>query len=238
MAHRQTNRDGLHIRHELTSANDSDTAHREVLRRMETYGKDPDASDYEVAKDTVLLLRALNHRLRHFKAQILADIKIREYNQTLRPQPQTDTPSEARDRRYTLPSTTPPTEVRRPEHTHTSDDGERRGFSPIWQPKTTEEIRPQTKSSASGTMMSDEPRPPDAGKDKSTNEDPVDPNPQANEITTNQQQLQTPEHATPVKSDDDETSTATDHTGIAHHGFLLDIFKFFQFLMMSWNVGW
>ena len=121
MARRQTNRDGLHIRHELTSANDSDTAHREVLRRMETYGKDPDASDYKVARDTVLLLRALKHRVRHFKAQILADIKIREYNETLRPQPQTDTPPKARDRQCTLPSTIPLTEVRRPERTHNVD---------------------------------------------------------------------------------------------------------------------
>ena len=93
MAHRQTNRDGLHIRHELTSANDSDTAHREVLRRMETYGKDPDATLQEVARDTILLLRALNHRLHHFQAQIVADIKIREsYNRTPRSQPQTGIP--------------------------------------------------------------------------------------------------------------------------------------------------
>ena len=91
MAHRQKNRDGLPTRHRLTAANDPDTAHREVLRRLETYGKDPDASLHEVAKDTVLLLRALNHRLHHFQAQILADIKLREsYNKTLRPQPQND----------------------------------------------------------------------------------------------------------------------------------------------------
>ena len=80
MAHRQKNRDGTPIRHELTAANDCDTAHREVLQRMETYGKDPDATLEEVSRDTVLLLRALNHRVRHFQAQILADIRIRESN--------------------------------------------------------------------------------------------------------------------------------------------------------------
>ena len=213
----------------------TDTAHREVLRRMETYGKDPDASDYEVAKDTVRLLCALNHRLRHFQAQILADIKIREsYNQTLRPQPQADTPPEARHHRYTLLSTTPPTIVHRPERTHTIDADGRRGSSPIRRPTETEEIQPQTNSSTPGTTTSDEPRPPDADKgnlysathiyretkflellNKSTDDDLVDPKPHESEITMDQQQLQTPEHATPVKSDDSEhTSTTPDHTGL------------------------
>ena len=98
MAHRQKNRDGTPIRHELTAANDCDTAHREVLRRMETYGKDPDATLEEVSRDTVLLLRALNHRVRHFQARILADIKIREsYDHTPRSQSWSDNPPRTRD---------------------------------------------------------------------------------------------------------------------------------------------
>ena len=234
MARRQTNRDGLRIRHELTSADDSDTAHREVLRRMETYGKDPDASNYEVAKDTVLLLRALNDRFRHFKAQILADIKMRECNQTLRPQPQSDTPPEARNRRYTLPSTTPPMGIRSPEHTHAIDADEGRGSSPIWRPTRTKEVQPQIKSSTLGTTAPDEPRPQDADKsnlclvthicqetkfldllDKPTDDNPVDPKPQVNEIIANQRQLRTPEHAT-VNSDDNRYTPATpDYTGFA-----------------------
>ena len=108
----ETNRDGTHIRHELTSANDSDTAHREVLRRMETYGKDPDADPLDMAKNTVLLLRALNHCLYHFQAQILADIKIREsYNKLPRSQQRDDTYSETRDHCCTLTSPAPPTGV-------------------------------------------------------------------------------------------------------------------------------
>ena len=102
MAHRQKNRDGTPIRHELTAANDCDTAHREVLHRMETYGKDPDATLEEVSRDTVLLLRALNHHVRHFQAQILADIKIREsYNRTPRSQPQSGNPPDTRNRHHT-----------------------------------------------------------------------------------------------------------------------------------------
>ena len=184
---------------------------------METYGKDPDASDYKVARDTVLLLRALNHRVRHFKAQILADIKIREYNETLRPQPQTDTPPKARDCQHTLPSTIPPTEVRRPEHTHNIDTDEGRGSSPVWRPTQIEEVQPQTKSSTLGTTTSDKPHPPDADEGKLTDDDPVDLQPQVSEIIANQQQPRTPEHATINSNDNRYTPTTLDHTGFAQN---------------------
>ena len=192
----ETNRDGTHIRHELTSANDSDTAHREVLRRMETYGKDPDASDYKVARDTVLLLRALNHRVRHFKAQILADIKIREYNETLRLQSQTDTTPKARNRQRTPPSNLPPEGMRRSEYTHNIDVDEEEGSLPAWRPIQIEEVQPQTKSPTPGTTTSDKPHPSDADGSKSKDNDPADLQPQVSEITANQQQPQTPEYAT------------------------------------------
>ena len=110
MAHRQKNRDGIPVRHELTAANDCDTAHQEVLRCMETYGKDPDTTLHEVARDTVLLLLTLNHRLHHFQARILTHIKIREsYNRTPRSQPQTGIPPRTRDRHCTRTSPMPPT---------------------------------------------------------------------------------------------------------------------------------
>ena len=52
---------------------------------------------------------------------------------------------------------------------------------------------------------------------KDKNDDPVDPKPQVSEIATNQQQLKTPEHAAPVNSDDNGTSTTQDHTGFAQN---------------------
>ena len=214
----ETNRDGLHIRHELTSANDSDTAHREVLRRMETYGKDPDASDYKVARDTVLLLHALNHRVRHFKAQILADIKIREYNETLRLQSQIDdTPPKARERQHTLPSSIPPTGMRRSEHTHNIDTDEEKGSPPVWRPIQIEEVQPQTKPSTPGTTTSDKPHPSDAGGSKSNDDDPVDLQPQVSETTVNQQQPQTPEYATIDGNDNRYTPINPDQTGFAQN---------------------
>ena len=179
---------------------------------METYGKDPDASDYKVARDTVLLLRALNHRVRHFKAQILADIKIREYNETLRPQPQTDTPPRTRDCQHTLPSTIPPTEVRRPEHTHNIDTDEGRGSLPVWRPTQIEEVQPQTKSSTLGTTTSDKPHPPDADESTLTDDDPVDLQPQVSEIIANQQQTHTTEYAAINNHDNRYTPTTLDHT--------------------------
>ena len=141
MAHRQKNRDGTPIRHELTAANDCDTAHREVLRRMETYGKDPDATLEEVSRDTVLLLRALNHRVRHFQAQILADIKIREsYNRTPRSQPQGDNPPGTRDHHYTHTSSWESPS----ERTHKTDADEKYRPPPAWQPAKNEETQPVT----------------------------------------------------------------------------------------------
>ena len=158
MAHRQKNRDGLPTRHRLTAANDADTAHREVLHRMETYGKDPDASLHEVAKDTVLLLRALNHRLHHFQAQILADIKLREsYNEIPRPQLQDDIYSGTRDHPCTLTSPAPPMGVSRSECVHTTDADEKNS-SPVWQSTKAEEAQPQANLSAPDTTTSDKPR--------------------------------------------------------------------------------
>ena len=228
MAHRQKNRDGLPIRHELTAANDSDMAHREVLRRMETYGKDPDASLHEVAKDTVLLLRALNHRLHHFQAQILADIKIREsYNQTLRPQPQTDISPGTRDRRCTLTSPTPLMRVSRSECAHTTDADEKKNSSPIRRSTKAEEVQPQTNLSAPDTTTSDKPRSSDANRgnlysakqiyretqlmsktDEPINTNPVNPKPQVGVIATNQHQPQTLKHATPINDNGNENTSA------------------------------
>ena len=108
MAHRQKNNDGPPTRHELTAANDPDTAHREVLRHLESYGNQPNASIQQVAADTVLLLQALGHHLHHFQAQILADIKLRESaNRTPRPQPQDVTDQEAVNHHCTLTSPIP-----------------------------------------------------------------------------------------------------------------------------------
>ena len=143
MAHRQKNRDGTPIRHELTAANDCDTAHREVLQRMETYGKDPDATLEEVSRDTVLLLRALNHRVRHFQAQILADIRIRESNNcTPRSQPQSGGPPRTRDHHYTHTSRESPSEQR--HGTDADEEGQTPQPSPARQPVKNEETRPIT----------------------------------------------------------------------------------------------
>ena len=143
MAHRQKNRDGTPIRHELTAANDCDTAHREVLRRMETYGKDPDATLEEVSRDTVLLLRALNHRVRHFQAQILADIKIREsYHRTPRTQPQSINPSRTRDRHYT--HTSYPVRESSFRQAQRTDANEKSNPPPMRQPAENEETQPTT----------------------------------------------------------------------------------------------
>ena len=152
MAHRQKNRDGTPIRHELTAANDCDTAHREVLHRMETYGKDPDATLEEVSRDTVLLLRALNHRVRHFQAQILADIKIREsYNRTPRSQSQSDNPPGARDRHYThTPTLTRESTLKQ---TPRMDADEKNNPPPARQPAKNEVTQPITGRSALNMTM-------------------------------------------------------------------------------------
>jgi hypothetical protein len=153
MAHRQKNRDGTPIRHELTAANDCDTAHREVLRRMETYGKDPDATLEEVSRDTVLLLRALNHRVRHFQAQILADIKIREsHNRTPRSQPQSGNPQRARDHHYTHTSSRESPS----EQTHRTDADEKDKPPPARQPVKNEETQPTTGQPAFNKTITNE----------------------------------------------------------------------------------
>ena len=159
MAHRQKNRDGTPIRHELTAANDCDTAHREVLRRMETYGKDPDATLEEVSRDTVLLLRALNHRVRHFQAQILADIKIREsHNHTPRSQPQSGGPAGARDHHYTHTSSWESPS----ERTHRTDADEKYRPPPAWQPAKNEETQPVTGQPVLNKTVTNEHPSPDA----------------------------------------------------------------------------
>ena len=176
MAHRQKNRDGTPIRHELTAANDCDTAHREVLRRMETYGKDPDAALEEVSRDTVLLLRALNHRVRHFQAQILADIKIREsYHRTPRTQPRNVNPTRIRDRHYTNTSypvressfrqvqRTDANEKSNPPATH---DANGKSNPPVTQqPAKDEETQPATDQPTLNNTIANEHHSPDADRD-------------------------------------------------------------------------
>ena len=154
MAHRQKNRDGTPIRHELTAANDCDTAHREVLRRMETYGKDPDATLEEVSRDTVLLLRALNHRVRHFQAQILADIKIREsYNRTPRSQPQSGNPPNTRNHHHTHTSSWESPS----EKTRGTDADEKNNPQPVRQLAKNEETQPVTDQPILRTAVSNDP---------------------------------------------------------------------------------
>ena len=110
---------------------------------METYGKDPDATLEEVSRDTVLLLRALNHRVRHFQAQILADIKIREsHNCTPRSQPQSGGPPGARDHHYTHTSRESPSEQMC--GTDADEKGKPPQPSPARQPVKNEETQPVT----------------------------------------------------------------------------------------------
>ena len=228
MAHRQKNRDGLPTRHRLTAANDPDTAHREVLRRLETYGKDPDASLHEVAKDTVLLLRALNHRLHHFQAQILADIKLREsYNEIPRPQPQNDIYPGTRDHRCTLTSPAPPTRVSRSECVHTTDADER-DSSPVWRSTKAEEVQPQANLSAPDTTTSDKPRLLDINRGNPCpasqiyqetqlisetngpiNTNPVDSSPQIGVTATNRHQPQTLKHVASIDDNGNEDTSVT-----------------------------
>ena len=164
MAHRQKNRDGTPIRHELTAANDCDTAHREVLRRMETYGKDPDATLEEVSRDTVLLLRALNHRVRHFQAQILADIKIREsYHRTPRTQPRNVNPTKIRDRHYT--HTSYPVGESSFRQTQRTDANEKSKPPATQQPAKNEETQPTTDQPTLNKTTANEHHLPDVDRD-------------------------------------------------------------------------
>ena len=119
---------------------------------METYGKDPDATLHEVARDTVLLLRALNHRLHHFQAQILADIKIRESYNRNRSQPQTGITPRMRDRHCTRTTLMPPMRASQPEYAHTTDADEQNNPPPVWRPARNEESRPNASRSAINTM--------------------------------------------------------------------------------------
>ena len=163
MAHRQKNRDGTPIRHELTAANDCDTAHREVLRRMETYGKDPDATLEEVSRDTVLLLRALNHRVRHFQAQILADIKIREsHHRTPRTQPRNVNPTRIRDRHYT--NTSYPVRESSFRQTQRTDANEKSNPPATQQPVKNEETQPTTDQPTLNKTIANEHHSPDADR--------------------------------------------------------------------------
>ena len=163
MAHRQKNRDGTPIRHELTAANDCDTAHREVLRRMETYGKDPDATLEEVSRDTVLLLRALNHRVRHFQAQILADIKIREsHHRTPRTQPRNVNPTRIRDRHYT--NTSYPVRESSFRQTRRTDANEESNPPAAQQPVKNEETQPTTDQPTLNKTIANEHHSPDADR--------------------------------------------------------------------------
>ena len=160
MAHRQKNRDGTPIRHELTAANDCDTAHREVLRRMETYGKDPDATLEEVSRDTVLLLRALNHRVRHFQARILADIKIREsYNHTPRSQSWSGNPPGTRNHHTHTSLRENPS-----EQTHGTDADEKNNPRPAWHPAKNEETQPVTGQPTFNETVTNEHHPSDANR--------------------------------------------------------------------------
>ena len=56
MAHRRKNQDGPPTRQRLNAALDPDTAHQEVLRRLENYCNLPYVSVAQMADDTVLLL--------------------------------------------------------------------------------------------------------------------------------------------------------------------------------------
>jgi hypothetical protein len=130
---------------------------------METYGKDPDATLEEVSRDTVLLLRALNHHVRHFQAQILADIKIREsYNRIPRSQPQSGNPPGTRDHHYT--HTSPPAGENPFRQTHGADADEKNDTPPARQPAKNEETQPITGQPALNKTIANEQHSSDANR--------------------------------------------------------------------------
>ena len=128
---------------------------------METYGKDPDATLEEVSRDTVLLLRALNHRVRHFQARILADIKIREsYNRTPRSQSGSDNPPGTRNHHTHTSLRENPS-----ERTHETDaDNENNNPWPARHPATSEETQPITGQPVLHETTSNEHHSPDANR--------------------------------------------------------------------------
>ena len=132
MAHRQKNRDGPLTRQRLNAALDPDTAHQDVLHHLENYGNQPYVSVLQMADDTVLLLRSLSQRLRHFQANILGSVKT--------PRPRNISDQETTDRRCTSISPVPPTGTGQPEFVHAIND---RSSSPARRSTETGEHQPQ-----------------------------------------------------------------------------------------------